>query len=66
MLKDYCERADAFACYKLGKMYEKRQLLFTDLRQAEVYYRKACSMDPKWGCEEVSRLQGSKDNSRPK
>ena len=59
-----CKSGDAFACYKLGTMYEFGQYVFADQKQAKFYYEKACSMDKKWGCEEASHL-GEPKSSKP-
>ena len=59
-----CKSGDAFACYKLGTMYEFGQYVSADPTQAQFYYEKACSMDKKWGCEEASRL-GEPKSSKP-
>lgn|GEM_PF-1174704 len=61
--RNACERGNAFACYKLATMYEIGQYLSVDLKEAELYYRKACSMDTKWGCEEAKRLEERKGRS---
>ena len=56
-LRRQCKKDDAFACYKVGRMYEYGQNVSVDLHEARSYYRKSCSIDPKWGCEEASRLE---------
>jgi hypothetical protein len=53
--RSLCNSGDAFACYKLGTMYQFGHYVSADPKQAQLYYKKACSMDRKWGCEETSR-----------
>jgi len=56
-LRSACERGDAFACYRVGKMYEVGEYVSVNLLEARSYYRRACSVDPKWGCGDALRLE---------